>query len=609
MCGIAGIFSRTLPFADCATIRSMIDVVAYRGPDGQGHLVDGCVALGHRRLAILDLSEAGHQPMHSLDGNASLVFNGEVYNYLELREELRAKGHRFVSNTDTEVILAAYSEWGAECVSRFNGMWAFALYDRRLRRIFCSRDRFGIKPFYYASTDQAFVFGSETKQLLPFLPARRARRDMLLNFLVTGLNGYSEETFFEGVFSLPGGHNLVLDLQTGAFTITRFYEIHPAETEGKSEDELADQFYQLLTDSIRLRLRSDVPVGTCLSGGLDSSTIAMIAAREYVEKAGRPFTAVTAASIDPENDETEFARQVVEAGKMAWHLTRPQTNTFLGELPELVFHQDEPFGGLSVMMSYQVMKIAREAGLPVLLDGQGSDEVLFGYPMQMGALIINALKRRGPVAALATFFQLGRRDPQRTARFRLLSSGAFLAPRWRFQYYVRNYSALREQPECPPAFLAWSDSVRDLAAYQKTEITSTVLPSLLRFEDRNSMASSIETRLPFLDYRLVEFGVGLKTSLKVRDGWSKYILRKTAAQVLPASIAWRPSKIGFAAPVSVLQQGVLASCRDVVRECPVLRDVIDMEKYLHLESSQPEKAWRYCSVALWAQTFAVRDIA
>jgi asparagine synthase (glutamine-hydrolysing) len=208
-------------------------------------------------------------------------------------------------------------------------------------------------------------------------------------------------------------------------------------------DELADQFHQLLTDVIRLRLRSDVQVGTCLSGGLDSSTIAMIATREYVENAGRPFTAVTAGSIDPENDETEFARQVVEAGKMARHMTRPGTNTFLGELPELVLHQDEPFGGLSVMMTYQVMKVASEAGLPVLLDGQGSDEVLFGYPTQMGALIVNALKTRDPAAALAIFFQLGRRDPQRSARFRLLSSGAFLAPRWRFRYYIRNYSALR----------------------------------------------------------------------------------------------------------------------------------------------------------------------
>ncbi len=609
MCGIAGIFSRKSPFADCATIRSMTDVVAYRGPDGQGHLVDGCVALGHRRLAILDLSEAGHQPMHSLDGNASLVFNGEVYNYLELREQLRVKGHRFVSNTDTEVILAAYAEWGTECVSRFNGMWAFALYDRRLRRIFCSRDRFGIKPFFYANTDRAFVFGSEIKQLLPFLPVRRARRDVLLNFLVTGLSGYSKETFFEGVSSLPGGHNLILDLHTGAFTIARFYEICPAALEGKSEEELADRFYALLTDSIRLRLRSDVPVGTCLSGGLDSSMIAAIAGREYAEKGGRPFSAVTAGSIDPENDETEFARRVVEGGRMTWHLTRPQTETFVSELPKLAFHQDEPFSGLSVMMSYQVMKLAREAGLPVLLDGQGADEVLLGYPMQVGMLISNALKTRGPVAALTAFIQLGSQDPQRSARFRLLSTGAFLAPRWRFRHYFRNYSALRERPECAPAFLARSESVRDLAGYQKTEITSTVLPALLRFEDRNSMAWSIETRLPFLDYRLVEFGVGLRVSLKVRDGWSKYILRRAAERVLPASIAWRRSKIGFAAPVSVLRDQVLGASRDAVRNCPVLRNVIDMGKYLQLESAHPEKAWRYCSVALWSQMFGVGDIA
>ena len=248
MCGIAGIFSRTTPFADCATIRSMMDVVAYRGPDGHGHLIDGRVALGHRRLAILDLSDAGHQPMHSPDGNASIVFNGEIYNYLELREELRAIGHRFVSNTDTEVILAAYSEWGTACVSRFNGMWAFALYDRRMQRIMCSRDRFGIKPFFYANTEAVFAFGSEIKQLLPFLPHRRARRDVLLNFLISGLSGYSEQTFFDGILSLPGGHNLLLDLKNGASTVEPFYAIRPAALEGSSEDELEERFYTLLTD-------------------------------------------------------------------------------------------------------------------------------------------------------------------------------------------------------------------------------------------------------------------------------------------------------------------------------------------------------------------------
>lgn len=609
MCGIAGVISKGSPFTDCATIRSMTQMVAYRGPDGEGHLVEGCVTLGHRRLAILDLSQAGRQPMHSVDGALSIVFNGEIYNYLELREELRANGHRFVSNTDTEVILAAYAEWGTDCVSRFNGMWAFALYDRRRRSIFCSRDRFGIKPFFYANTDRAFAFASEIKQLLPFLPARRARRDVLVNFLVTGLSGYSEETFFEGVFTLPGGHNLVLNTQTGGFTITRFYEIHPRALEGENETELIDEFQRLLTDSIRLRLRSDVPLGSCLSGGLDSSTIASIASSECAEIGGRPFTAVTAGSVDRESDESDYARLVAEVSGIRWHLTRPETETFIGELPKLVFHQDEPFNGLSVMMSFQVMKIAREAGVPVLLDGQGSDEILFGYPMQVGALIVNALKTRGPAAALALFVQLGRQDPQRSPRFRLLSTGAFLAPRWRFRHYVSNYSALRDQPECATAFLEWSASVRDLVAYQKKEITSTVLPALLRFEDRNSMAWSIETRLPFLDYRLVEFVVGLRSSLKIRDGWSKYILRKTAERMLPSSIAWRRSKVGFAAPTSVLEKGVLSIGREAVQNCPVLRAIVDMGKYTQLEKNHPEKAWRYCSVALWAQTFGVRDVA
>lgn len=609
MCGIAGIVSKRAPFATLDTIRSMTDVIAYRGPDGEGHFVEGPVCLGHRRLAILDLSEAGHQPMQSLDRNTTIVFNGEIFNYLELREELQANGHRFVSNTDTEVILAAWALWGAECVNRFIGMWAFAIYDQRQSRIFCSRDRFGIKPFFYANTDRAFTFGSEIKQLLPFLSARRANCKVLVNFLITGLVDYSAESFFDGIVSLPGGHNLELSVETGEFRITRYYEIQPAELAGSSEEELTEQFHALLADSIRLRLRSDVPVGTCLSGGLDSSTIATIAARQYTAQTGRPFTAITAGSIDEETDDTEFARQVVMAGKMAWHLTRPGPTTFTEQLPKLVFHQDEPFAGLSVMMSYQVMKIARDAGLPVLLDGQGADEVLLGYPMQVGVLILNALKTRGPAAALSTFWELGRQDPQRSAKFRLLAAGAYMAPRWRFQHYARNHSALREIPECSQAIISWADTVRDLASYQKFEITSTILPALLRFEDRNSMAWSIETRLPFLDYRLVEFGVGLRASLKVRNGWSKYILRKVATRVLPQAIAWRRTKIGFAAPRSVLQLAVLASARELVHNCLVLRELIDFDRYLQLESTNPEKAWRYCSVAMWAQIFAVNGIA
>ena len=357
--------------------------------------------------------------MHSIDGALTIVFNGEIFNYIELREELIALGRVFRSKSDTEVILAAYAEWGQSCVERFNGFWAFAIYDRRKKTIFCSRDRFGVKPFHYIDNEDVFAFGSEIKQLVGFCCKPVADREGLYTFLLTGMSDFSEQTLFVGIRQLPGGHNLVFDLASGQIAITRFYELKPADLNGATEQELKARFVELLQDSIRLRLRSDVQVATCLSGGLDSSAVATIASALYREQCGNKFAAITAESIDKENDETEYARQVVENSDLEWHRVRPAASDILEYLDDLVYHQDEPFPTLSVMMQYQVMRTARANGIPVLLDGQGADETLLGYPWHFVPLVRSKWNSENGCAALRALAECGRNSTTNARIFAL----------------------------------------------------------------------------------------------------------------------------------------------------------------------------------------------
>lgn len=379
MCGIVGIVNRTGAPVSQEELDRAIDAVAHRGPDGRGTFRTGNVGLGHRRLAIVDLSEGGLQPMHAQDGTLSLVFNGEIYNYLELRDELRTRGHAFRTTSDSEVILAAFAEWGPDCVSRFNGMWAFAIHDRRENRLFLSRDRFGVKPLFYVAEPAVLAFGSEIGQLLAYLPARRTDPDRVRCFLLTGGLDLDEGTFFEGVRKLPAGTSAVYDFKTDHFRIMPYYALEARpEHEGLGEQEALARFNALLEDAVRLRLRSDVLVGTCLSGGLDSSSIATIASR-LAAGTSAPFHAITAISEDMATDETPFAARIVENSHLDWIRVKPGYADFRDSLPDIVASQQEPFGGPSLTMQYFVMKAARDHGIKVLLDGQGGDETLLGY--------------------------------------------------------------------------------------------------------------------------------------------------------------------------------------------------------------------------------------
>jgi asparagine synthase (glutamine-hydrolysing) len=583
MCGIAGLVGRLEPRAP-AILSRMTAALRHRGPDDEGYLLacagsvhrfrgpdtvaeisdpplpasvpDGTrVALGHRRLSILDLSAAGHGPMGTSDGRLWITYNGEIFNYLELREELRAHGHAFRTESDTEVLLAAYAEWGEDALPRLNGMFAFALYDARERSVFCARDRFGVKPFHYWTDDRLFAFASEIKALFAH-PRIRPRPDQgsLGGFLVSGALDETERTFFEGVRSLPGGHCLRVDLD-GGVAARRWYAL--PETETRRADPA--EFGALLEDAVRIRLRSDVDVGTCLSGGLDSSSIVALTARLRGPRSAASHWSFSVVYPEPDLDESPHIDAVVERTRVGSARTTPTAAELARDLPSLVRSQDEPFPSASMYSQWRVMRLASEAGVRVLLDGQGGDEVLAGYRYQLGPFLAETARARGWSAAvremerihavarvprpllagLAAYHALPVPQALRDlARARYASQGR-LDPGALHPDFRRRARAVESGRHRPRA---------SLLAERREGLLRTSLPALLRYEDRNSMAFSVEARTPFLDFRLVERAMALPSSDLVRDGWTKAILRESMAGILPETVRLRRDKLGFATP-------------------------------------------------------------
>ncbi len=356
MCGISGIINKNSLKVEQNEIQKINDLISHRGPDDEGFYFGKNFAFGHRRLSILDLSSDGHQPMYYLDRYV-ITYNGEVYNYLEIKDELMKDGYIFKSHTDTEVILASYDKWGEECVNKFNGMWAFAIYDKEKEIIFCSRDRFGVKPFYYTQVKDKFVFGSEIKQLIEFYGDRYVNKDILLDYLVIGLEEHTNKTFFENIYKLEQSHNLIYDLKTNDFEIKRYYDIEFKDKLNRLDEKDSINFLsEKLEDSINLRLRSDVKVGTCLSGGLDSSSIASIASKKYFEKTNEKFIAIHAKSIEDKTDESFYAKEVAQFCNLDIEIVEPKLEEITKYIDEVIYTQEEPFGSPSIFMQYFVMK-------------------------------------------------------------------------------------------------------------------------------------------------------------------------------------------------------------------------------------------------------------
>jgi asparagine synthase (glutamine-hydrolysing) len=608
MCGIAGLVGLHGQHVDEQTVRAMADAVSHRGPDGNGVLVEANVGLGHRRLAIVELSRDADQPMTTLDRAVSIVFNGEIYNYIELRDELSALGHTFRTHSDTEVILAAYLQWGKQCVVRFNGMWSFALYDRRAANLFCSRDRFGEKPFYFVRNDKWFAFGSEIRQLLPFVRNRRANSRSLFKFILGGFAEDPDQSFFDGISKLPAGHNLVLNTRTGSVSVERYYEIVLDAALSKiSMTDAVNQFASMLDDSVRLRLRADVPIATCLSGGLDSSSVAVLAARRYLMTVGDKFSAITALSEQLDNDESSYAAQVVAHSNLNWHTVKPGYADFINSLSDVVETQEEPFPSPSICMQYFVMRDARVNSIPVLLDGQGGDEVLLGYERYFAAHVRITARRAGISAAVNEIWS----NKSSQSITQLISTLAYFnSPNMRWLNYRRRNSYLRHFPQPFPELRDYASASSDIFTLQKLEIERTCLPALLRYEDKNAMRHAIETRLPFLDYRLVEFALSLPSELKLSDGWSKNILRRAMVGKMPESIVWRRNKLGFEAPERIWLKMHYQSMLSAVGKSELLAELCDQRRLMKVfERLDKRTQWRLYSVALWEQFFKIESAA
>jgi asparagine synthase (glutamine-hydrolysing) len=562
MCGIAGVLNMDGVAPDAALVRGLADEQRQRGPDDAGVFHDGGVALAHRRLSILDLSPAGHQPM-TLDGRYTLTYNGEVYNYIELRQELEARGARFRSGTDTEVLLHAYREWGEDALGRLNGMWAFAIWDAAERTLFCSRDRFGVKPFYYWWDGRHFVFGSQLSGIVAYLRRAGIARagaddDVVGDFLLGVRLDDGEETFVQGIRRLPPGH--FLTLRGDALEVRRYYALDPEQRlEGRPDAELFERYRELFTDSVRLRLRSDVPVGSCLSGGLDSSSIVCVAGG--LLNGAAPQKTFSACYADyPKYDERTYIEEVVDRVGAESYYVYPSGETFFGEIEHFVRVQDEPVGSTSQYAQYCVYRLAGEAGMKVMLDGQGADETISGYhgaysthfldlarQRRLGALLHEIGRHRAlhGYSARSVWSTLGR-GLVRSA----MPAAVYRSVRGRMSE-GRGHPFFTVQPRALAAGNAEANAWARRGAldeYLFKLTTGSSLQSLLRYEDRNSMAFSVEARVPFLDYRLVELAFAMPGSTKVRDGMTKVVLREAMRGILPERIRQRHDKIGFATP-------------------------------------------------------------
>ncbi len=689
MCGIVGIINfDSAESIDLDVLRSMTNCIRYRGPDDEGYLLANTkerdyelfggedtpdavltspytfcprhrmdavtsllknfdLAFGHRRLSIIDLSPTGHQPMCNEDGTAWIVYNGEIYNYIELRGELKSRGHKFKSNTDTEVIIHAYEEWSYECLQRLNGMWAFALWDMRSNKLFCACDRFGIKPFYYYFNGEVFIFASEIKALFNFPKVpKRVNEEVVYDYLVNldeGWIGYSDDSFFKGIKRLRPAHYLLVDAK-GEIDIKKWWnlKINPnlPDFSGTKIDDAVQHFSALLEDAIRLGTRADVPIAVCLSGGLDSSSITCLKSRlllkeEIIDRSltGGRLKTFSSCYEDARLDERKFIEEVVKKTGVEKNYVFPDGNQIWEELPKLVWHEDEPFCSTSIYAEWTLRREVARQGIKVVIDGQGGDELLAGYDfhilpfMTEIALKGRVLKLLSEAKSLST--GIGVQNASFLTAMALGSAALYwILPRT-LQPAAKSLIASLKGRNIIKALNPSFDkefSRQRLGFYQEYtgefsrsgaslqqilyKSLSTLLIQYLRYADRDAMAFSIEARIPLLDYRLVEYVFSLPANLKIRDGWTKWILRQAMQGILPEKIRLRKDKQGFPTPEGTWlrqnKEGIKAlfSAKNALSsEFVNLKFIRDNLDNLLNQEAISLQIWRYINLELWLQVF------
>jgi len=614
MCGIAGIIQTDPGLFNEEHINKMTGTLAHRGPDGKGlwQSLNGKALLGHCRLAIIDLSDAASQPMNYLN-RYTIIHNGEIYNYIELREDLQKIGYSFRTSSDTEVIAAAYDHYEDECVDHFDGMFAFAIWDEKEQELFAARDRFGEKPFYYSFNGHEFVFASEMKALWAAGIERKPNLQMLFNFITIGYTdnpGRPEETFFENIFKLPAASILYYTPSTQELVIEKYWDIDPTiQNKTINDNEAIEQFSHLFSVSVKRRLRSDVAIGTSLSGGLDSSSVVETASRLTTHDSR--LSSFTAIFPGFDKDESLFAMQVAKQFNLQPHTIGISVNDLVNDWEKFLHFQEEPFGTASAYAQYKVFELAKQHNVKVLLDGQGADEALAGYSKYYKWYWQELFQKRKLVKSkeLKAAKEMGVEE-----KFTLKNIIAALVPDIASVILERQYlvNALRHE-DLNKEFIR----LQSKEAYYSTPSNFNLngvlyfntcvhgLEELLRLADRNSMAHGREVRLPFLNHQLVEFAFSLPSHFKIRNAWTKWILRQTMADQLPNDIVWRKKKIGFEPPQKEwmqdnrVQDMIQEARRKLVTEKILKPEILNRSVSAHSSHEGNNYDWRYLTAAAY----------
>jgi len=592
MCGIAGVVRVRTAGRNHSLSDAALRLLRHRGPDDHGWLLssasdihfgrgtppehDADVLLLHRRLSILDLSEAGWQPMVSRDRRFAIVLNGEIYNFIELRRELENRGHTISSHGDTEVLLHAFAEWGPGCLKRLTGMFAFALLDRFERRLYLARDFFGIKPLYYASGPESFLFASEAKALFALGNlSRKVNAQRLYEYLTGGLTDHGGDTLFNGIHQVPAGHYLVVDLDAPERPhLVRYWRMDVEDRLDVSYGEATQRLREIFLDNIRLHLRSDVPVGAALSGGIDSSAIVGAMRRLEPKLELHVFSYV---AESPELSEEKWIDLAARQAGAIVHKVHAGAADLIADLEQLIYQQDEPFSSTSMFVQHRVFRLAREKGITVMLDGQGADEMLGGYRIYQSARLASLLRQGRWLEALR-FAARARRLPGVDIRSLFLQAVGNLLPgqlkalgKQMLQKSIMPDWLNRrwfEDRGIRPRPVARESSGDQLRSLLRQTLFETSLPMLLRYEDRNSMAHSIESRVPFLTPDLAGFLLRLPEEYLIGpDGTSKRIFRDAMRGIVPEPILQRKDKVGFATPERQWFQDLRPWVEKTLRPC------------------------------------------
>lgn len=612
MCGIAGYVGSNAP-SQRQCVESMMEALRHRGPDDAGIWEDTEALLGHRRLSIIDISETGRQPMISSCGRYVLTYNGEIYNFVELRRELIGKGAVFRGHSDSEVLLAAFVAWGDRCVERFNGMWAFAIWDRQTKRLFVSRDRFGEKPLYYRIDQGALWFASEIKALLGVgVASRSINSRAVADFAAERISDHTAETFFCDIQQLPAASSGWWE--GGLVRVSRYWDFPPdIPAAGKNAD-LIEEIRALLEDAIKIRLRSDVTVGVLLSGGLDSSSVSCIAAHQVVGE----IAAFSTIDREPVEEAAGIDAVLAASPNIRLYEDKPDDDCLESELTQCLWHQEQPFADGSMLAHFRLMRLARDSGVRVLLTGQAADEVFAGYPGYMMVHLGGLLRRvrlRKAVAFALGLLRTGQTLPLASIAGHALPPGmaAWLRRRRRnieMEWLAPEY----REPADSMTVACGSEECDPTNVALKAAITQRTLPGFLHYEDRNSMAFGVETRIPFLDHRLVEKVLPLASELKFSGARTKALLRDAVGYQVPHAIVSRLTKQGYPAPLGrwlrCLRQKERMRHLEIASSSPLLNFPVWKDSYVRFLSGEDRHlptVWRGLVLALWHDRFIRQD--